>query len=149
MAQSDFNISHLGDFGVLRRFGGASPSSRSLRLRRLLLTILAASAPVVVSAHAIVISASPAPNSQVARGPLDIRVQLNSRIDIDRSKIVLRGPDGVEHPIAVSRYEHAGVLAAHANLQQPGTWNLRWQVLSIDGHITRGDIPFRVAGGEN
>ncbi|WP_245326709.1 copper resistance protein CopC, partial [Bradyrhizobium sacchari] len=23
-------------------------------------------------------------------------------------------------------------------------WHLRWQVLSVDGHITRGDIPFTV-----
>ena len=24
----------------------------------------------------------------------------------------------------------------------PGAWRLRWQVLALDGHITRGDIPF-------
>ena len=26
----------------------------------------------------------------------------------------------------------------------PGSYVLRWQVLSVDGHITRGDIPFKV-----
>ena len=25
-----------------------------------------------------------------------------------------------------------------------GRWRLRWQVLALDGHITRGDIPFEV-----
>jgi hypothetical protein len=26
----------------------------------------------------------------------------------------------------------------------PGVYVLRWQVLAIDGHITRGDVPFTV-----
>ena len=29
---------------------------------------------------------------------------------------------------------------------QPGAYTLRWQVLAIDGHITRGDVPFTVEG---
>ncbi len=35
-------------------------------------------------------------------------------------------------------------LRATASGLRPGTYKLRWQVLAIDGHITRGDIPFRV-----
>jgi hypothetical protein len=26
----------------------------------------------------------------------------------------------------------------------PGAYVLRWQVLAVDGHITRGDVPFTV-----
>jgi len=26
----------------------------------------------------------------------------------------------------------------------PGAWRLRWQVLALDGHITRGDVPFAI-----
>jgi len=29
----------------------------------------------------------------------------------------------------------------------PGLYSLRWQVLAVDGHITRGDVPFTV--GDN
>ena len=36
------------------------------------------------------------------------------------------------------------VLTAHAELAA-GAYVLRWQVLAIDGHITRGEVPFRVA----
>ena len=36
----------------------------------------------------------------------------------------------------------ADEIDAEAHLETPGEWRLRWQVLSIDGHITRGDIPF-------
>ncbi|TAI60323.1 copper resistance protein CopC, partial [Bradyrhizobium sp. Leo170] len=35
-------------------------------------------------------------------------------------------------------------LDAEAKGLSPGAWRLRWQVLSVDGHITRGDIPFTV-----
>jgi methionine-rich copper-binding protein CopC len=27
----------------------------------------------------------------------------------------------------------------------PGAYVLRWQVLAVDGHITRGDVPFTVS----
>ncbi|MBV8200512.1 MAG: copper resistance protein CopC, partial [Acidobacteria bacterium] len=27
----------------------------------------------------------------------------------------------------------------------PGAYKLRWQVLAADGHITRGEVPFRVS----
>jgi len=40
--------------------------------------------------------------------------------------------------------EGAGdVLTANADLAA-GAYSLRWQVLAIDGHITRGDVPFTV-----
>jgi homogentisate 1,2-dioxygenase len=35
-------------------------------------------------------------------------------------------------------------LIAKASGFAPGRYKIRWQVLAIDGHITRGDIPFTV-----
>ena len=35
------------------------------------------------------------------------------------------------------------VLRASADLK-PGSYAVRWQVLAVDGHITRGDVPFVV-----
>jgi methionine-rich copper-binding protein CopC len=35
------------------------------------------------------------------------------------------------------------MLASRVDLT-PGAYVLRWQVLAIDGHITRGDVPFTV-----
>jgi methionine-rich copper-binding protein CopC len=35
------------------------------------------------------------------------------------------------------------VLHATAHLA-PGNYTIRWQVLAVDGHITRGDVPFTV-----
>jgi methionine-rich copper-binding protein CopC len=36
------------------------------------------------------------------------------------------------------------MLAALVSGLAPGQYRLRWQVLAIDGHLTRGDIPFTV-----
>jgi len=38
----------------------------------------------------------------------------------------------------------ADILSATANDLKPGEYQLRWQVLAVDGHITRGEIPFTV-----
>jgi copper resistance protein C len=36
------------------------------------------------------------------------------------------------------------VLTAKTRVTATGDFVLHWQVLSIDGHVTRGDVPFRV-----
>jgi copper resistance protein C len=35
-------------------------------------------------------------------------------------------------------------LTADLDGVTPGAYKLRWQVLSVDGHISRGDVPFTV-----
>jgi methionine-rich copper-binding protein CopC len=46
--------------------------------------------------------------------------------------------------IALALDGPAGVLAGRAQATQSGRWKLRWQVLSLDGHITRGEVRFSV-----
>jgi hypothetical protein len=36
------------------------------------------------------------------------------------------------------------VIDTNAELTKAGPYVVRWQVLAIDGHITRGDVPFTV-----
>jgi len=36
------------------------------------------------------------------------------------------------------------VLAANIDATMSGPWKLDWQVLSLDGHITRGTVRFSV-----
>jgi len=35
-------------------------------------------------------------------------------------------------------------LSARAQQLAPGKYTLRWQALAVDGHITRGEVPFTV-----
>ena len=94
-------------------------------------------------AHAILVDSTPAPNAHVQAGPLAITLRYNSRIDARRSKVTLTAPDG-----AVSRL-HSAPGAAPQLLQTSadvtaGAYTLHWQVLAVDGHITRGSVPFMV-----
>ena len=77
---------------------------------------------------------------------VDMSFRYNSRIDRDRSRLTLTAPG----PHAVRAADRpAGppeLLETSANLTTPGAYVVRWQVLAIDGHITRGDVPFTVTG---
>ena len=116
-------------------------------MRTTLLGMIVALYPAIVCAHAIVVAASPGVNARIAPGPLNIRLQFNSRIDLDRSRLTLSDPDGAERAVAISHEEAAGVLAGVGRATIMGPWKVRWQVLSVDGHITRGEIAFSVGDG--
>ena len=98
----------------------------------------------IARAHAIVVTAQPAMNSTVAQGELEIRLDFNSQIDRKRSRLSLQRPDGSELVIAPAPDGPAGVLAGRAQATLSGRWKVRWQVLSLDGHITRGEVRFSV-----
>ena len=100
--------------------------------------------PGIARAHAIVVAAQPAMNSTVAQGELEIRLDFNSQIDRKRSRLSLQRPDGSELVIALALDGPAGVLAGRAQATQSGRWKLLWQFLSLDGHITRGEVRFSV-----
>ncbi|WP_395697018.1 copper resistance CopC family protein [Methylocella sp.] len=95
-------------------------------------------------AHAVVADAVPAAGSSVSAAGTPVRLHFNSRVDHARSKLVLVGPDGAEVPLALEADSPADGLNAAATPLAPGAWKLRWQVLSVDGHITHGEIPFTV-----
>lgn len=108
------------------------------------LVLLLLTSPQPVRAHAIIVSSSPAAGATVSREAVSVRLRFNSRIDHGRSRLRLFAPDGTEQVLAPAPDSPADELDAQAQLQAPGAWRLRWQVLSVDGHITRGDIPFTV-----
>lgn len=119
---------------------------RRLLLPAAILFALAAplTLPSTVFAHAIIVGSTPAANAQVAEGSLDITLRYNSLIDIAHSRISLVDPAGKVTALAARGDAPPGVLAAHGSTDSTGRWIIRWQVLSVDGHITRGEIPFQV-----
>ena len=117
-----------------------SPWRVLLPFRLLLLVLLLF--PALASAHAILLDSQPAARGSVPPGPLRITLRYNSRIDHARSRVTLRAPGGdTVLPIAPGGPEDT--LDTQTELA-PGDYTLRWQVLAVDGHITRGDVPFSV-----
>lgn len=95
-------------------------------------------------AHAVLMESIPALNGAVAGPEVSIKLRFNVRIDADRSRLTLIRPDGRSEILEISKQSPADILLAQAKTLDPGAYRLRWQVLASDGHITRGEVPFRV-----
>ncbi len=105
--------------------------------------LLALAAPWPALAHAILLESQPAQGAAVAPGEATLRLRFNSRIDAARSRLALVLAGGKDQVLAIARGERDDLLIAPAALV-PGPQVLRWQVLAVDGHITRGELRFTV-----
>jgi methionine-rich copper-binding protein CopC len=97
-----------------------------------------------VVAHAILLESSPSINTTVAGPAIPVKLRFNVRIDATRSRLTLVKPDASTQSLAISRDAPADTLASQAQGLSSGEYRIRWQVLASDGHITRGEIPFKV-----
>lgn len=115
--------------------------------KTLLLASVLLASPILArpaAAHAILVDSTPAAGASLAPGEVAFRLHYNSRIDRARSRLSLVRPDAAEAALPIAADTALDVLATTAKLPA-GRYTLRWQVLAIDGHITRGDLPFTVA----
>ena len=118
---------------------------RSVHVVAVLLAMLVAFGSVAARAHAIVLSSEPAANAVVHGATAEVRVRFNSRIDRERSRLLLVRADGSATALELKDTPSPDTLVATLAGLTAGAYRLRWQVLAVDGHITRGDIPFTVA----
>jgi methionine-rich copper-binding protein CopC len=96
-------------------------------------------------AHAVLVASEPVAGGTVAAGQVSVRLRYNSRIDSYRSRISVTRPDGTSVVLPIAPSSAEGELETVVRLA-PGGHVLHWQVLAVDGHITRGDVPFTVGG---
>jgi methionine-rich copper-binding protein CopC len=101
-------------------------------------------APRAALAHAILVSSQPAMNSTVSGPEVAVLLKYSSRVDLEHSTLTLLDPDGKVEKIAIESEPSPGSLSAKLNGLVTGAYVLRWQILAMDGHITRGTIPFHV-----
>jgi methionine-rich copper-binding protein CopC len=97
-----------------------------------------------VSAHAILIETTRAANATVAGPVITLRLRINSRIDAARSRLMVVLPDDSSHKLKLEPQPSPDMLISRADDLKRGAYKLRWQVLAADGHITRGEIFFKV-----
>ncbi len=102
------------------------------------LLLLAHSLPAF--AHAVLTGSTPAPGATLTPGPQRVVLHYNSRIDAARSRVTLLGSPPTDLPIVPTGAAELTVTA----VLTPGKQILRWQVLALDGHVTRGDLSFVV-----
>jgi len=98
----------------------------------------------LVYGHAILLTAEPA-MGKLVRGPdVEVNLRFNSRVDAKRSTITLVPPDGDPRTLAIGEQSSPDSLNSQVHGLKSGPYVLRWQVLAVDGHITRGELVFRV-----
>jgi hypothetical protein len=95
-------------------------------------------------AHAVIIESAPAVGAVISAGDVDVTLHYNSRIDHQRSRLTLISGEGTSQLLAIIPDSAPDIVAAKIPNLASGQYRLRWQVLAIDGHLTRGDIPFSV-----
>lgn len=118
-----------------------------MKTKLLSITVLVAGLLVSSSlafAHAVLLSSTPKAHETLHGPSLDIDLKFNSRIDGSRSSLSVVTSDGSVKSLSLSKQVEPNELTAKAQLG-PGNYTLRWQALAVDGHITRGQIPFTVA----
>jgi copper resistance protein C len=108
------------------------------------IAVLLAASPRMALAHAVLVSSAPQKNATVSGPEITINLKYNSRVDGARSTLTLLKPDGTVEKIGALAQPHPDVLSATGHGLVKGAYVLRWQVLSSDGHITRGEVPFQV-----
>ncbi len=108
-------------------------------------SILALGVPQFALAHAVLVHSAPQRDEVVhtATG-LHVQLKFNSRVDGPHCTLSLAKADGKAGNLPLSKQVAPNELDANAPALEPGTYSLRWQALASDGHITRGEIPFRV-----
>ena len=116
---------------------------RGFAVASLALVLMFLSTPAF--AHAILLSTSPGVDQAVSGPNVPIQLRFNSRIDGKRSRLILVSADGgAGTPLTIKEQSSPDTLAAQAEGLKSGAYILRWQVLANDGHITRGEVSFRV-----
>jgi copper resistance protein C len=100
--------------------------------------------PRVALAHAVLVQSTPTINATVEGPEVAVSMKFSSRVDGARSTILLSTFDGKAKPVAIEHQNTPDTLTTHFTHLGPGKYAIRWQVLATDGHVTRGEIPFRV-----
>jgi methionine-rich copper-binding protein CopC len=95
-------------------------------------------------AHAVLVSSTPTKNAAINGPEIVINLKYNSRVDGGRSTLSLLKPDGTVERIGGLTQPEPDIVSATGHAIAKGAYVLRWQVLSSDGHITRGEVPFQI-----
>ncbi|KIL98129.1 Copper resistance protein CopC [Paramagnetospirillum magnetotacticum MS-1] len=92
-------------------------------------------------AHAVLLESTPPAEAEVVGDKVEFHLKYNSRIDARRSRLSLKGPGG-DRTIAPRQGGNEAELVARVEGLAPGRYTLFWDVLSVDGHVSRGQVPF-------
>jgi methionine-rich copper-binding protein CopC len=93
-------------------------------------------------AHAVLVESTPPAGTEVVGTKVELLLRYNSRIDARRSRLSIKGPGG-SRTLPPRQGVNEAELIARAEGLAPGRYIRCWDVLSVDGHVSRGQVPFQ------
>jgi methionine-rich copper-binding protein CopC len=95
------------------------------------------------SAHALLDRAEPRVGSIVAAAPREVELSFTENLEPAFSTIEVTDSSG--HRVDEGKPSVAGnVMRVHLRALAPGTYRVRWHVVSVDTHVTEGSFSFQV-----
>jgi methionine-rich copper-binding protein CopC len=113
---------------------------------RLLLSALAGSVASNVAAHAELERAVPAASSAVHFSPPRVTLWFSQRLEPRLSKIRVLNAKGQQIDNGDAQVDSADAKQLSVSLPKlaPGSYRVRWRVLSVDSHVSDGNFTFSV-----
>ena len=111
-----------------------------------LIALLAVAAPA--SAHDELLASSPAPGQVLATAPTEVSLQFSADVMTLGAIIVVADADGTDWAAAEPTIEESVVSVTLLPDMPEAGYELRWRVVSSDGHPIAGLVPFTVGDGE-
>ncbi len=98
--------------------------------------------------HAFLERAEPRVGSTVKTAPSQVRVWFTESLEPAFSTLEVVSQAGERVDLGPARVDAASPALLQVPLKPlgPGTYRVRWRVLSVDTHVTEGDFTFRITG---
>ncbi|WP_314586373.1 CopD family protein [Paenibacillus terrigena] len=100
--------------------------------------------PQGVDAHAQIQRSSPAAESELSSAPREIRITYTENINGDLSAATLWTESGDSVSVKLSTENDNVLILTPSSDLADGVYKVKWQVLSVDTHVTEGSFRFAV-----
>jgi methionine-rich copper-binding protein CopC len=102
----------------------------------------------VAWSHAFLDRAEPRVGSTVKAAPSQVRVWFTEALEPTFSTLEVVNERGERVDRGPAQFDAASPAMLQVPLKPlaPGTYRVKWRVLSVDTHVTEGDFTFRVTG---
>jgi methionine-rich copper-binding protein CopC len=103
-------------------------------------------APAVAWAHAEMVKSVPGRRSAMTTAPSRVRLSFNERVEAKFSRVSVWDAKGAQVDLKDVEVdpEDPRQLTVGLPALDPGTYTVRFRVLSVDGHIVESQFPFTI-----
>lgn len=121
-----------------------------MRMRRILPILLALLllSPVVAVPHAYLVKSAPARRAVLLRAPARVQLWFNERLEPQFSRVSVWDREGKQVDLGDAQVgpDDPTRLSVGVSSLAPGTYTVKFRVLSVDGHVVEDQFPFTLRG---